>query len=666
MVKPKLKLTDNKLKEPELETKSLVEDALKKTLQKYPYEYSITINEDEEKILLKQINDYIEAVEKKRGEWDLYDRWQEARDQYSGIVEDKDFPWEDCSNLHIGITSMSVDILNTKAQAQMYVDPMMLLKPLPGQQSETLYQDVELKEKFLNNKVLEEIEIADISDNILEDAINIGTGIMGIRYLRQIDFDALELEIYEPTAEDIMRFEEDFGDSKDTESYKKYTKDLMAGEPVEVWYEKDEILKDSPELYHVKLEDLYLMPDVDDIDRQRMIPEKIEFSWLQLVNYVETKYFEGSILKYLRDKYTDDYYKRKYPAFQTICYYDYEKNNRPKKIVATALADESGKQCIKLIKTITYPYIHREAYYSLYYIKRISGSIYGEGLAEKLKHTNKALNNLWNQTVDSGTYRNLPMLKGVKTEMEDVTMKTPKPGAVWYLKQIGALEVLHMGGQYIETINYIARLERYAEWLSGVSAYMTGRESPLDPNAPASKAFMLLKESNLRVNKSIQSLHRSNKRTFKQIDKLIYQYARGTKLPYLVRSGEEFKSKDIDRKLLGIKVDYVPHLSDITINKEAENQQDMGFAVYLQSRPLIQQNPGSEEVILETLIRNKGGIWEKNLDKLLPQLKKPEGWGRGPGAGPGRGPGAGIEIGGMPIPYPPPMPSPVSPEEAGY
>ncbi len=602
-------------KEPGVLETALVSSREAKQLKYFPYACPIKI--DDEDILIREIEKEIEIIKSMREERDLPDKWQEARDQYQGVVEFKDFPWENSSNLHIHITSAAVDIMKVKAKAQMFTEPMMLLKPLPSQIGENLFEDIALKEKFLNCEARDDIQIEDKLDPDLQDAINIGTGIAKLRYERDIDFDAVVPEIYEATPQDIARFKSDFKKDKGSQVYKDYLSDLEKGLSVEVWMKSDEIIYEGPKISYVKLEDLFVRPDIDDIRKHRVIAEKLHYTWMDLINEVEGNSFDRQVVMELKDKFPTDYYKKIYDGWEVICYYDYEKTNNLQRIKIVYLEEQK-----RILKALTFPFIHRMPDYVFYYIKKVPGSIYGEGLAEKLKDTNKAINDLWNQTVDSGTLRNAPCFKAVKGSEFDSTQKKWGPAAIWWVKTIADVEQFRITGGGAEQINYISRLERYAEWISGVSAYMTGRESPLDPNAPASKAYMLLKESNLRINDGIRQLHSSNRILFYQIDKLLFQYMRGNKLPFTVTKGEVLETKEITKKVLGIKVRYIPHLSDITVNKELEKEQDMKFALYLQSRAIVQSVPTAERTILEILIRNQGGVWEKMLDKLLPPEQK--------------------------------------------
>lgn len=106
---------------------------------------------------------------------------------------------------------------------------------------------------------------------------------------------------------------------------------------------------------------------------------------------------------------------------------------------------------------------------------------------------------------------------------------------------------------------------------------------------------------------------------------------------------------------MGLKVLYMPQLSDIAVNKDLQKRQDLMFAQFLLQTPEVMQDPIKKRAIMEILVRNEGGQWEKNLNKILGEVQPllPEGV---PGS-PGRAqPGAfgGVENravpgGGMPM-----------------
>lgn len=596
--------------------KEILPESKVRQLKEFPCAKPINLSEDQREELRDQIDEEIGEIEGLRTKYGLLNKWREGREQYAGIIQPKDFPWAKSSNLHIHITSMAVDVLNVKAKSQMFVSPAMICRPLPAQGGNNLYKNISLKEKFMDYKMLEEIDIEDSTNQSREDAINLGTGITKVIYDRRYENGVIKKEIYEPTIEDIMRFMDDFKDDNDSELYKQYLSDLGNGIPVELWYETDEMVYNNPKLLYVKLENLYLRPDIPDILDHRIIQEKIDMTWLDIENQVKSGFFDKNLIADLKEKYPDEYTKKSYDVRETIYYYDYDNTGYLKRLVYTYLKEEHLDA-----RLITYPYTHLRPYYVLHYIKKRKDSIYGEGLADRLKDTNKAINQLWNQTVDSGTLRNAPVFKAANSSKDEFDPEEQRwaPATIFWMDDIKNIEAFQLSAQPVgEMINYISRLERYAEWITGVTAYMTGRESPLDPNAPMGKAYMLLKESNLRVSDSIKNLHRANKEIYEQVDSLIYQYIEDNEVPYLSTSGEKIETENITKKILGIKVQYIPQLSDIVVNKELQKEQNMTFSIFLMKNPIIQQLPGAIRTILEILIRGQGGIWEKNINKLLP------------------------------------------------
>ena len=176
-------------------------------------------------------------------------------------------------------------------------------------------------------------------------------------------------------------------------------------------------------------------------------------------------------------------------------------------------------------------------------------------------------------------------------------------------------------------MEYIDRAQRYSEWISGVSVYSTGRESPMDPRAPASKALMLLQEANLRLSEYITNLHHSNMKTVYLVDMLYQQYRKGEVEYYQkeIRKDNEVKLEDVeisDKILLG-NYRYIPHLSRITINKELERERNMQVLAMIKADPLIWSNPEAQRLAWEILLRSIGDEWEKNIDVFLP--KQPAG-----------------------------------------
>lgn len=575
--------------------------------------------------IIKDVQDHVAMVTAQRSKLGLEDEWNEAIDLYDGNVDINDFPYPDAPNLHIHITSMTCDILKVKIKKTVNVNPMMIAKPVPGMQNYKKFS-VKKKEAYINNNASGEMEIENELDPVYDDAIKLGTGITKIYHCREIE-PVRSLEVYNPTVGDITRFSEDFSDDKDNPEFKKNLKLLQQrmrdGDetPLEVWADKEQLVKYQPVVKWVDPFNLYLDCHTE-IKYQRIIPEKRpDISWGELKAFFDNEYFEDkTILEEIKKKYKSDneYRKRKYTLWESNYSYMKGKGRSAKEMHCVVTYVEEYDQ--KLCKAITFPYITNRPNYEIYTIKRRRGSIYGIGIPCLLKDTNIALNNMWNLTMSAAEFTVAPMMTAnIAGTTFDPSVKKIGPMAVWWLGAQDKLQPLQHNHNIQDGYKVIEFLHRYAEWITGVSAYMSGRESPLDPNAPASKAYMLLQESNLRINEYIKQIGYANSRLFSQIDKLYYQYFINDKKYIETKSDDkEYVSEDITHQELGIPVTWVPQLSDISTNKALEKEENFKIGTFMLSQPMIAKLPNAMKTIYEIMLRSAGGEWEKQIDTLLP------------------------------------------------
>ena len=579
------------------------------------YGTPLKFDDSEQKSIIQDIKEAIDTYTSQRKVLGIEQEWTDAIDLYDGFVDYRDFPYENCHNLHIHLTSMTCDILLEKAKKRTFVKPMMILRPRPGKRTYSP-ESVQKKEKYLDEKIASDVAIEETLSPVYMDAIKLGTGIAKIVHTKNVE-TVRELEVYEPTDEDQIRFMADFDPSD--EEYRKNLDALKNGETIELWVEKEVVTKNCPEVKHVDPFNLYLDAYVP-IQHQRVIAEKIEdVTWKQLKNYFDTNYFDKKVETFLKDKYKgkDEYRKRLYTIFETNYLYKDKKGKEVRAIIT--FIDECDD---RLARAITHPYITRRPNYEFYTIIDRIGCNYGVGVAKRLKDSNVILNELWNQSLDSGELNNAPMFLAKDTSKFDPTSKKYGPAVIWWLKDINDVKQFDHREQGREIYQIMEYAQRYAEWIIGVSAYMSGRESPIDPNAPASKAYMLLQEANIRINAYIRKIDLANQKTWFQLDRLYYQnfdeednYFGDPK-----ESGDGFES--ITRKELNIPVQYIPQLSDISINKALEREENTKTGLMLLQFPTITQNPEATRKVLEIMLRSAGGEWDKQIDVLLPSEKE--------------------------------------------
>lgn len=593
------------------------------------YGETLKFKDTEQTAIISDIQNYIAQVKAQRQALNIEQEWKDCIDLYDGNVEDKTFPYEFSHNLHVHITSMVCDILSEKIKKNGFVRPMMLAQPKPSLQN---YEEfaIQKKEAFINDKFYGEMDAENQLSLVIDDSIKLGTGTGKLKHTRESE-PIRSLEVYEATFADLGRFKDDFSDSKGTKIYRENLNLLMKKiqdkdkEPLSVWVEKEEIVKYQPELLWVDPFNLYIDCYIKDLRYHRIIAEKIDGkSWQELEAYFNTEYFDKSnmvLLDDIKKKYgqNNEYQKKKYTLWECNI-----RNLKYKNKDINAIVTYIEEMPTKIAKAISFPYaLKNQSNYHIYKIMDRRNSIYGVGLPSRLKATNIAINEFWNLQLDSAEFTIAPMMIGnISSPDFDPSTKKFGPAIMWWLGPNDKITPFPNNKSLGESYNLLEYLHRYAEWITGVSAYMAGQAAPMDPRAPASKAYMLLQESNLRILSYIRKIDASNTILFDQIDKLYYQYYNES-IKYFKKSDEaEYEGNGITRKELGTPVNWIPQLSDITINKALEKEENFKMAAFLQSQPMVAKMPKAQRKIIEIILRAQGNVWEKSIKDFLPDSKE--------------------------------------------
>ncbi len=617
-----------------------------------PFGIDIEIDENEEKVIIQDIKAYMSFCDTARDAEYWPDIWDACDNLYEGRVEFTDYPFEGCSNLSIPMAFEKVQMFLTKADQQIFSKPFILLKPKPGAGGDVV-DALERKEVWLNWKLYDEIDIEVALNPILLDCANKGTGFAKVNWDTWIEA-ATKCERY--TKKDIDKFVDRFEKQKDSEVYKKNYKRLLDGETVRAYVSRLELVWDRPMVHWVPLKNLHIHPRIP-LREHRAIGEDREVTWQELVirstgedAEYDIKVIEGIEREYGYDKIKEDEKQGITPEFKKKMHkivesrYLYNYDGRGEKKCLVTFLDEKNK----ILKIKTYPYEHNLIDYVPYRMLPKPGCNYGDGISFILRHLNKALNELWNATINSGYWNNAPTFKAIKdANFGNATIQKWGPAYVWWVKDIKQVEQFPINKNSVDMYHFIELILRQGDLSTGISDLSSGKESPMDPQAPAQKVAMLLQESLGRIMRGIKEIHRSNQTLVEIIDKLYQQYYKfemkdkyydkdnnvidateeGAGV-YTVKVGEEsfnYEGKDwnITEDDLFTECQYIANLSPLTVNKGLQHQlNENTIAFSAKMFPQIYQKKMMK--MAEIYYRGAPGEWQNYAKDLIPEEKTPE------------------------------------------
>ncbi len=584
----------------------------------------LKLNEDGKSSLIKEINIELNNIIVEREEYSLEDVWDDEDKLYSTDEIEKDFPWPDSSKLHLGIIKSASDVVRNKAIKYTVVNPMMLCKDVPGK---ILDPEILNKKEKLYNYIVNDKNDVDIKNKL--SPVYLDACVHGLGWIKEDWNDNYENII--DTEYYIVGQEKEFiGNYRGflTKSeIDKYVRELLDIGHIELTVNKKVKRGCGLNIKYVDIRNLYVRVSPGDLNKHKLIAEKIVMTWSELNKYFINEKFDNTIADELRTK--QDYNTRRYTVWQCRVLFDYNNDNEEEKCIVFLLDmdepdtkrvkefDNASITSMKYLAGIKYPFNHNREYYIPYRIRPIKDFVYGESLPYMLRNSSKAIDASWNQTVDSGSLVNAPVFVCKENSTFDPTLKKWQPGAIWWVKDPNDIKSLTVSNPNARLpIEFVDRLMRHQELDSGISTYNTGQESSFDPRAPAAKAMMLLQESNLRIEEYINNLHDSNVQLFVIFDKLFKQYY----------DNETYRIGDIEinPEIIYSEVEFLPQMSSMTMNKALERENNMEMLKFVSGIPMVWNDLNKQRLCLEIVFRSMNDQWGTNADKLLPSKEEIE------------------------------------------
>ncbi len=363
-------------------------------------------------------------------------------------------------------------------------------------------------------------------------------------------------------------------------------KEIKDGEVVDV----EETVHDGPKLEWLSaLNDFIWFPlKSTSLEKTRGCFQKVELSWddLNAVDNKRVPMYEN--IKDLEKEYqtilktpkkeaqekaagTDtgdeaDYKHQPHLCWEGIYNIDLDKDHKTERYICTF---HEGKE--KLIRFKPYPYFHNRIYFTPVSCFTVLNQIMGKGLGSKLLALNKAINKLFNQERDAVEYGILGAHLYKKGQFDD-TQKL-YPGCFLEYEDEPPTNLITDLSAIPSSDNLLRLLLEFVDRTSGMSAGAYGKESAVDPRAPASKTIALLRElADLRKD-MIDNINLGMSEIAHQIMELEYQYGNPEK-EYLITDerGKVFPKVIKRENFPRGRYDYLPVSTSVTGDRQLDIQ----------------------------------------------------------------------------------------------
>ena len=550
----------------------------------------------------------------------------QSKATYQGDREKTDFPFDDASNRRILLTTLTTDIVVSKAKRQtLTANPVMLLE----KEEEMPEQDLRNREDLLDFRLRNDIKLEDLDTIVYRMACLQGAAVVKVPFAHETEWQTFK-DTYNPTLADIGRFEKDYEaelTNKDSEALKLW-KRLKNGEIIETVSDQETIIKHAPKPYRVPLNKFFARLSIKDFSKHRVIAEEFDYTWpdIHARSTGRSPYYDSDAVEELKLKYTagkdkeidKPYDQRDYHICEAIVKIDLKNEGKYKRYVVTFDADTNI-----ILRAIHYPYNHNKVFYIVYNALPRDDSWMGYAFYDRLKDVEEVMGAFTNSAINEFTASHSPVVLTDDTKFAGGRLTMTEDG-IKVLKFEKGTQFVPMTFERsgADRIGFMAWIQGLGELITGVSAaLMSGRETPQDPRAPASKTAMKLQESNARVEDMVMNLQKGDEALAEQVDKLYYQYPdnESDTVQYF-RAGQE--KKEIGRDVYTKKVRYVCHGSRLSFDRSIDLQIAMQTSQFLmQMFPEVMQDANARFELLNIILNSSQGSVERNKDTFLKPMK---------------------------------------------
>ena len=501
---------------------------------------------------------------------ELERRWEKWVKQYEEELTPKSFPWENCANYFMPLTSTAVETVYARQINTIFgVSPIMTVKPkksifvIENEQEKDVSMEEAIKiEQFLQNVAVAEAKWKNKCPEWVLEGDKMGTS-----FIKPI----WHLE------------EQHYRQKQNKEIIKK--KRIISHSILEI----------------INIEDILFPINAKDIQTCPIVLQRFYPHWIDLVKKQQLKIYEniekikehwisntaeeitGIDIRGTRERVeklqrTAPDVLKEYKFYE--CWFDYEINGIIEKLLAVI-----ETQTKTFLRFDYHPFNHeRKPFIPFRYMKR-TNRVYGIGICQMLESLQDHINTVTNQRVDNATIANVKCFKAKRTLKKELGKVFPSK--IFYMDDPAhdliefSLGDIHQSFYQEEMI-----IKDWAERRTKVTEYVMGKESSLmRSRATATGTLALLQESGQSFALLIQDLREQMAELAYQTLELYQQFRSvGT------YNFEYFALPDVDfREYFNIYCTA----TTLSINKDIERQSSV---------ILLQQLSGIFEKILALMV----------------------------------------------------------------
>ena len=501
----------------------------------------IRLPEEDRKKLGQMFNDWFEKVTEERRAR-MTDVWVRALDNYEGKAAVKQFPWPGASNAVIPVTGTHCDAIAARLYAAATAQsPIFLVK---HNRSGTILDTGVAEEDGSSNGLPTWEEVASWWQNIskwVETNEVIAKQFMEDVVLTFVVYG--DSWVYLPWE---IQMTMDVSLNLDTNKLEKTPRPLLDQPVPKVLHPKDVLIEwddeDHQRATQIAIQWNMGLGMIDEreaggyydkktaAELRLLLTGREEEKRSELENAFATR--DGRFMQiageiFERDEYekeikkrigvSDDAGMKELPMATVFARVDLDGDGIPEEHIYEVVR---GKGLVPYARYANY--LHRERPLHHYWYSKHPGSSQNRGVAELLFNIQKVINTTIRDHLDNNKVQNTKMFLAKKGSPIEENAKV-YPTRVFFVNDVETdFKSVDLGtGRPVTQINDIGIMERWAQFITGITDFNLGQEKR--SRTPASTTLALLEEGNKRIDRTIDIMRHTMQRMWRQVLMLYFQ-----------------------------------------------------------------------------------------------------------------------------------------------
>ena len=569
---------------------------------------------------------------------ELHQRLEEDNDLVEGVVMETDFPFEGCSNVHVPVTEMYMEVYKSVEKRSILGADLLWYGETDVDELKDLLAEIE---EMMNYKARHEWNIEKTLSQVFWTTNRDGLGIIQCTWAEEYEF-ARDVILLTSEEDFLAEFPEPADAGLDEAEYYQLWQYVLenASEdmPVEVPITFEKLTYYGCKGEVVELIDFVTFPAaVPDIKSEacRGYGKRFYLRKGQIRKRRDDEVFYEDAAGRLLSKQGKGNYRNSYTQAKDDVEGLKRSNKDDLEFFELAIrgrldgdGDEVGERQFlvtyslehdELMACFEYPY--RVPFYALFRINERPGRLIGRSIPQKTRDMNDEIDTQHNQRINARTISAVPSFKAqinAKKELDPMLNNNKwRPGGIFWLTDFQTFDQFRVqpvdqGESMAEEQNDFKILDLY---LGSAVALLSGGAAPGDPNAPGNKTAIMIQQSNLRMDDPLAELREGVSELGDICLSHLYQFGPPILAYQSEIAGGGRESRTLHKKFLRRGIHLNMRGITVTENPDAEMQKKFQLYQILMSNQQFAQDMEAQNELLRDALRAGR---EPGRDRYLP------------------------------------------------